>query len=235
MKKFGFTLAEVLITLMIIGVVAALTLPSLINETTSAQIGPKLAKAVSVFEQANETLLNTNSVDNLTDAGMITEDEEGNVLLSEYINQLSNHLKISEYTYPEETQFAKGEDEEQEEGLVVGATFADGTPFITKDGMIYVINKDQTPSDVSVPAHKQRIGNVYIDINGPSKPNELGTDIFVFTWWNDGSLRPVGGNNWDGSGASQGWETYCPKDAVPTDYKACTGHIFENNLKVLYK
>lgn len=32
MKKFGFTLAEVLITLGIIGVIAALTLPSLIQK-----------------------------------------------------------------------------------------------------------------------------------------------------------------------------------------------------------
>ena len=31
MKKFGFTLAEILITLSIIGVVAALTIPSLIQ------------------------------------------------------------------------------------------------------------------------------------------------------------------------------------------------------------
>ena len=54
MKRKGFTLSEVLITLGIIGVVAALTLPSLISDTSSAQIGPKLGKAVSMFEQANE-------------------------------------------------------------------------------------------------------------------------------------------------------------------------------------
>ena len=47
MKKNGFTLAEVLITLGIIGVIAAITLPTLMSDTTSAQIGPKLAKAVS--------------------------------------------------------------------------------------------------------------------------------------------------------------------------------------------
>jgi len=45
MLKKGFTLAEVLVTLGIIGVVAALTLPGILTDTTSAQIGPKLAKA----------------------------------------------------------------------------------------------------------------------------------------------------------------------------------------------
>ena len=33
MKKYGFTLAEVLITLGIIGVVAAMTIPTLISDT----------------------------------------------------------------------------------------------------------------------------------------------------------------------------------------------------------
>lgn len=52
MKTKGFTLAEVLITLGIIGVTAALTLPSLINMHQEASIGPKLAKAVATFEEA---------------------------------------------------------------------------------------------------------------------------------------------------------------------------------------
>ena len=67
MKKLGFTLAEVLITLGVVGVVAAITLPSLITDTATAQIGPKLAKAVASFEQANQALLNEQSVDNLSD------------------------------------------------------------------------------------------------------------------------------------------------------------------------
>ena len=36
-KRFGFTLAEVLITLGIIGVVAAMTKPTLMNQTQGAQ------------------------------------------------------------------------------------------------------------------------------------------------------------------------------------------------------
>ena len=53
MKKYGFTLAEVLITLGILGVIAALTIPGLMLDSRRAQIGPKLAAAVSAFEQAN--------------------------------------------------------------------------------------------------------------------------------------------------------------------------------------
>ena len=54
MKKRGFTLAEVLITLGIIGVVAALTTPALINNSGQAKIGPSLAKFVNTMEVAAE-------------------------------------------------------------------------------------------------------------------------------------------------------------------------------------
>ena len=52
MKDKGFTLAEVLICLGIIGVTAALTLPAMVNMQQEAAIGPKLAKAQASVEDA---------------------------------------------------------------------------------------------------------------------------------------------------------------------------------------
>lgn len=51
-KRFGFTLAEVLITLGIIGVVAAMTMPTLINQTNGAQYKAAYKKALSALSQA---------------------------------------------------------------------------------------------------------------------------------------------------------------------------------------
>ena len=48
----AFTLAEVLITLAIIGVVAAMTMPTLINNTNGAQFKTAYKKALSVLNQA---------------------------------------------------------------------------------------------------------------------------------------------------------------------------------------
>ena len=50
-KRFGFTLAEVLITLGIIGVVAAMTMPTLINQTNGAQYKAAYKKALSAISQ----------------------------------------------------------------------------------------------------------------------------------------------------------------------------------------
>ena len=51
-KRFGFTLAEVLITLGIIGVVAAMTMPTLMNSTQGAQYKAAYKKALSALSQA---------------------------------------------------------------------------------------------------------------------------------------------------------------------------------------
>jgi len=50
-KKFGFTLAEVLITLGIIGVVAAMTIPTLMQKTNDAEIKASFKKIISVVNQ----------------------------------------------------------------------------------------------------------------------------------------------------------------------------------------
>ena len=51
-KRFGFTLAEVLITLGIIGVVAAMTIPTLISNTNGAKFRSQFKKALSTLNQA---------------------------------------------------------------------------------------------------------------------------------------------------------------------------------------
>ena len=65
MKK-RFTLAEVLITLAIIGVIATFTLPTLNTNIIGSEAGPKLMKAVSVLEQANRQLLADKNVSRLS-------------------------------------------------------------------------------------------------------------------------------------------------------------------------
>lgn len=82
MKK-GFTIAEVLITLSIIGVVAAVTLPTLDVNIKKQRIGPTLAKAVNTLTNANKLALVNNDVRNLSSLGCPDN----------YINVLSEYTK----------------------------------------------------------------------------------------------------------------------------------------------
>ena len=57
MNKQGFTLAEVLLTMGIIGVVAAVTVPSLTGSTNSKQLQAQFNNAHSLLSQATYTVV----------------------------------------------------------------------------------------------------------------------------------------------------------------------------------
>ena len=59
-NKKAFTLAEVLITLSILGVVAALTIPSLVNRQSELAAIVKIKKAISQYEQVAEVYMAEN-------------------------------------------------------------------------------------------------------------------------------------------------------------------------------
>lgn len=78
--KKGFTLAEVLITLGIIGVVAAMTLPVLIQKHVNSVVETRLAKFYTTFNQAIQ-MAEVQYGDRKTwysDTGGVELDEDGN-------------------------------------------------------------------------------------------------------------------------------------------------------------
>ncbi len=66
MKNKGFTLTEVLITLGIIGVIAALTIPQLVNSTRNAHLGAQYASAISTLENGIALYMYDKNVRTLT-------------------------------------------------------------------------------------------------------------------------------------------------------------------------
>lgn len=87
MKK-AFTLAEVLITLGIIGIVAAMTLPALIQKNNEKQTVVKLKKVYSILQQAQQNIINEyGTFDNLITMNADTgeKDEQGNTII-DYTN-----------------------------------------------------------------------------------------------------------------------------------------------------
>ena len=224
-----------------------MTLPILTQNTRNAQVGPKLAKAVSMFEQANQALLEDQGVNSLI--SLYAAGAEAN-----YVNNLMNFMHIGP------TDVVMGQDAagNNSAGINNRDCFTAGgfqqpnlmpARFISKDGILYAIRI--SVRNAARPPHRVQYGTVYVDIDGVNSGlNRVGRDIFGFTWWADGSLRPVGGAVWaeNVSVAAKDdddndinfnsnnctWQNLCPAGAVFTEGLACTGHIFENNLRVLY-
>lgn len=258
MFKKGFTLAEVLITLGIIGVVAALTTPALIQNIGTSKIGPSLAKAVSTFENANQTMLAQTEAGSITSLSQYVNREEagrnpnGSVYYrvsnrwspSTYMYNLAGHLKVSpgnlsHHQVPSYTTY----DNSTPYNPVRGA-WHDHAYSLEDGSMYYYIIPHQTfkirPHAAYIDmAANQRIGDVYIDINGPAKPNKQAKDIFRFYLYNDGSLKPYGSNAFNKSEPPTTYTHYwntgsCDDDSVSYP-DSCAGSVFENNMKVIYE
>ena len=73
MKKNGFTLAEVLITLAIIGVVATMTLPALMTNTQEQQAKTGLKKGINTLTEAAQM---NQSIEGFDYASLISSDTE---------------------------------------------------------------------------------------------------------------------------------------------------------------
>ncbi len=92
-RKIAFTLAEVLITLGIIGIVAAMTLPTLIQNNKEKETVSKLKKVYSVLQQAQLGIIQeygtfNNLIDSNTDTG---ERDENNFAVLDYTS--TNYIK----------------------------------------------------------------------------------------------------------------------------------------------
>ena len=87
MKKTGFTLAEALITIAILGVLAMLTLPSLNNNINHKKVGPALAKVVNRLETVNKELLFQESARRLNEVQLTYESET-----SSYLNRIAKAM-----------------------------------------------------------------------------------------------------------------------------------------------
>jgi len=164
--KFAFTLAEVLITLGIIGVVAALTLPTVINKYQKKTAATRAKKAYTEMMQAIK----------------LSEVENGPISEWSYpaTNSIANTRNfITTYIEPyfKDLKYCSGGKSNTKCGLVVSAY---GANYILPNG-----------TGVSMLVSTNSDLYVLFDINGPKKPNLMGTDAFYFITYK-GKLMPYG-------------------------------------------
>ena len=194
-QEQAFTLAEVLITLGIIGVVAALTLPSLINRTKNRELHTAFLKTYSELNQVaqkyyadNEISVTEANIDShsnlssqimteyykgatkLTNGGMGTKDEEGNYKAFYSIRTLNGH------------KYSGGENSQGSNSSFI----CDNSPFyLTASGAVIIFNDNATGEDQTGPV-------VCVDVNGQKAPNRYGMDYFLFAFTKNGNVVPMG-------------------------------------------
>ena len=211
MKEFnGFTLAEVLITLGIIGVVASITLPTLIKEYNKHAWVNALKENYSLLNQGFRKMMADDGVEFIADTE-VWRAMGGNFcnsgadissdICKDFYPQLQRYFKI--------IRIGKGIDT----GIVYNYKYRNYSEkyaynqniiYLSNGAMIwqyyFYVNPSIRPNCDAIHAAGGHMcgwaGWFNIDINGNKGPNELGKDIFMFYISERGQLAPVGGNDY---------------------------------------
>ena len=168
MKKSAFTLAEVLITLAIIGVIAAISVPSLIQKTNQAELITAWKKTYATISQAYDKMLFDNG-----SAGFCATND-----ITCLRNTFSNYMKV-----------VKSCDTGANDNCWAQHTWNDGssdTSYNTKAGVIlnsgtsitfFSYSRDCTGT-IDMIAPLTNCAAILVDVNGFKGPNAVGKDVF---------------------------------------------------------
>lgn len=246
-KILGFTLAEVLITIGIIGIVAEITIPAIIMNTQRQEFATLAQKNYSNLQNMFRMYMAEQGVSNLGMTDLYDGTCSASVIQA-WNNMASKYFKIAknctgDLTDPLCTLTEKSI------GTSNTLTFTGAAGwfgFRTSDGITTYVNMacSCTPDFTATGKIKTSCGVVMYDVNGNKGPNIYGKDFFMnFILNYDGTLYPRGGQEfavWKND-SNQYWRknsTYCgtPGSTDMTDVigYGCIARIIENGWRIDY-
>ena len=176
MRKLGFTLAEVLITLGIIGVIATLTLPTLMSNTAEREYSTALKKAISSLTESvqMQVALENISFDEMVDSSGDTDTE-----MNSFYAFLCNRMQTEKYAANEQEACDDniGNPTGTETGcLNYGSMMTGNVAMFFRDGSAIIYGSDAVVSDNECEDAMGETVNCFkfvYDVNGFKKPNML--------------------------------------------------------------
>ena len=182
----AFTLAEVLITLVIIGVIAAVTIPTVINNTKKQEYVSKLKKVYSTLSAATNKILFEYGNPNASIGGWCDTVENMAAMYKKHI-QISRDCGFSTGCI-ENTAYigfngSATDWQLDQHNWAYKLVMADGA-------QLYISTVSDSCSDNNF-GGQNVCGHIFVDINGSKKPNKFGKDFFLFELREDG-LHPTG-------------------------------------------
>ncbi len=185
-KKVAFTLAAVLITLGIIGVVAAMTLPTVIEKHQKQVTVNRLKKAYSTLSQmVIRTYADNGSVSDYLGSGTVVDANTTKEFFATYrLPYFNAPIVANHYFYNNNsTPFKSFKGKPMDIGIYT-AYGAGRILFSTQDGTIYHVQVmdwvlDENGNNTGVAVYNKH-QEVFVDVNGEKEPNIEGKDIFRF-------------------------------------------------------
>ena len=185
--KYGFTLAEVLITLVIVGVVAALTIPTLVNKTQNNQLAAAYKKTYGTLASATRMIISEEGTPKGDGGWASSVDNVYNLYKKHLVKAkdcgVGTGCFSSTYDHVNGgARWLNWDGNENKRALIL----ADGVQvlFSTVHNECDLDNKDANGS-VNV------CERIWVDLNGEKGPNSIGRDFLEFVLKEDG-LYPSG-------------------------------------------
>lgn len=239
-KKFkqliAFTLAEVLITLGIIGIVAAYTIPTLMHSYDKSQYVVGLKKVYSLTNIVLKQMAADNGcTENLECTGLFATGTTHQSLGDEFVKyfKVAKNCGVAAgqgcWSAITKVDYVNGDRHSPK---------YDSYPqykFVTTDGMSFLIgnNSDNCQTNLSkgILGNMSKVcGYLQVDVNGLKGPNTFGRDTFAL-WITNGKgalLYPTGGVD-DNSDSFNNWSK-----VETTNGMYVTGSIVENGWQMTY-
>lgn len=237
----AFTLSEVLITLGIIGIVAAIGIPQLVNNYQKREYVSRFKKAYTEISQLLVELANDSGcIGDLACTGLMHHGQD-------YLGDaFAERFKIYKKCGPAKQKGCWSNSVNSKyDGSGTNADFDSYAEykFVTTDGLSIMINvygddcKQKWWTNSRTRHMQKYCGYVLIDVNGLKKPNYLGRDIFRVAITNNptAGLYPSGGLDDRTDGVDRWWNGVnksCYEGNKVGTY--CAGRIIEEGWQMNY-
>lgn len=177
MKYKAFTLAEVLVTLGIIGIVAAIMLPSVIEKQREKAIVASLKKTYSILNSAYSSAVSEYGTPDEWGLGDSTSPDAANNLADKFLP----YLKTTTVCEPSKGKPCMPEGKysfhfDKSAELTINNAQSWFKRAILSDGTTLIFSS----SSPDCSSYGVICGNIDVDVNGFQKPNEYGYDVFQF-------------------------------------------------------
>ena len=262
-RKFGFTLAEVLITLGIIGVVSVLTIPNIISNYQKKVYVTQLQKGYAQLQQVFDMAMADDEVEYLADTELMNSIDGCTCSNAEkFMLIFGKYSKIQKACPP--MSFGEGCHDvyyldmndsgnwiDEEDGYSeAGSNLGSHVQIFTKDGMIYYLHLsssaynwwteeewEQRKADGAVISRVHCNWNgLLLDVNGKKGPNKYGRDLFNFVLDEKGQVYPMGSAAFMGD--TYAWNGSEPKNVSECHAASygvgCAGRIIDQGWKMDY-
>ena len=215
--KNAFSFAEVLVTLMIIGVIAAMTIPALRKDSMNKTITTNLKKIYSEMNQATSLALTNNNTNRMYRTGLLDSDE---IYETEFIKKYFN---VSVECPAGNAKSCFGV--KTKENLLNDSNKS----YLLANGIAVQFHYNS-----EMKTYKDLQLNIAVDVNGPKSPNKGGADQFMMYMNGLGNVH-VGSSNGNDNRIST-FDENCSGDNT-SDYNmawACAAKIQLDGWEIKY-